>query len=321
VPNRDPRDLDSDEAFRLLDDIGEMGAPVVVLTGGDPAKRTDLIEIVRHGASIGLPMALTPSATPLMTRDLLLRLRDAGLARIALSLDGASAESHDRFRGVPGSYDRTFDILAAAREIGLTTQINTTVTTSNHSQVEDIAAQIGRLDIELWSVFFVVPTGRARGTDLLPADVAESILERLAAIGETSDFDLKTTEAPHFRRVLLERKVPIGDVRGVADGIGRAPRGVNDGRGIVFVSHLGEIFPSGFMPIHCGNVRRDSLASVYRKHPLFRSLRDPDVLLGKCGICEFRRICGGSRARAYATTGDPLGEEPSCAYLPGKWTP
>ena len=320
VPDRDPRDLDSREAFRLLDDIKAMGCPVVVLTGGDPAKRTDLVDIVRHGSSIGLRMALTPSATPLITRRLLTELRDAGLARIAISLDGASAESHDAFRGVSGSYDRTFDILGEAREIGLTTQINTTVTKFNETEIEDIAALVGRLDIELWSVFFVVPTGRAHTADLLEPTIAEDLLERLADICESSDFDVKTTAAPHFRRVLLQRKVSRSDVRGVADGIGRAPRGVNDGQGIAFVSHLGEVYPSGFLPISCGNVRDQNLATIYREHPLFLSLRDSEALQGKCGICEFRRICGGSRARSYAVTGDPLGEEPSCAYFPGRWT-
>ncbi len=320
VPERDPRDLDSTEAFRLLDEIKAMGCPVVVLTGGDPAKRRDLVDIVRYGASIGLRMALTPSATPLITRELLTELRDAGLARVAVSLDGASAESHDAFRGVAGSYERTFEILRAAREIGLTTQINTSVTTFNHAEIEEIAVQAGKLDIELWSVFFVVPTGRAHADDLLQPIAAEDLLERLADISESSAFDVKTTAAPHFRRVLLQRKVSRSDVRGVSDGIGRAPRGVNDGQGIAFISHLGEVYPSGFMPVPCGNVREESLAKIYREHPLFRSLRDPEALHGKCGVCEFRRICGGSRARSYALTGDPLAEEPSCAYSPGRWT-
>ncbi len=319
VPERDRRELDRDEGFRLLDEIKAMGCPVVVLTGGDPAKRSDLVDLVEHGASIGLRMALTPSATPLITRQLLAELRDAGLARIAVSLDGPSAESHDSFRGVAGSYSRTFEILRAAREIGLTTQVNTTVTTSNYPDLDEIAAQVGHLGVELWSVFFVVPTGRAHADDILQPAVAEEVLERLAAILDSSDFDLKTTAAPHFRRVLLQRKVPRDDVRGMVDGIGRAPRGVNDGQGVAFISHLGEVYPSGFLPISCGNVRDQGIADIYRDHPLFRSLRDPDALDGKCGICEFRRICGGSRARSYAVTGDPLGEEPSCAYVPGKW--
>jgi radical SAM protein len=316
VPQRDARELDSRAAFALLEEIRALGCPVVVLTGGDPAKRPDLVDLVCYGTSLGLRMALTPSATPLITRELLLELRDAGLARVALSLDGASAASHDAFRGVGGSYDRTFEILRTAADLGLTTQVNTTVTSSNQAEIEAIGAQVAALGIELWSVFFVIPTGRARSDDLIDAAAVERVLESLAAIAETSPFDVKTTAAPHFRRLLLQRKFARRDVRGLADGIGRAPRGVNDGQGIVFVSHVGDVYPSGFLPIRCGNIRDEGLTSIYRQHDLFRRLRDPDELRGKCGVCEFRRVCGGSRARAFAMTGDVFAEEALCVYQP-----
>ena len=296
-----------------------MGCPLVVLTGGDPAKRPDLIELVRHGSAIGLRMAMTPSATPLITRELLEQLRDAGLARLAVSLDGARRGTHDAFRGVDGSHARTFEILRTARELGITTQINTSVTRFNRHELEDIAREITPLGIELWAVFLVVPTGRASEADLLDPDEVEELLERLVMIGETSPFDIKTTAAPHFRRVLLQHKVPRADIRGLADGIGRAPRSVNEGQGVCFVSHLGEVYPSGFLPIPCGNVRDEGITRIYRDNPLFQKLRDPDALGGKCGVCEFRRVCGGSRARAYAIHGDPLAQEPSCAYVPKRW--
>lgn len=291
-----------------------MGARLVVLTGGDPAKRSDLVELVRHGAALGLRMALTPSATPLITRELLAQLRDAGLARLAISLDGAP-RAHDSFRGVAGSHARTLEILRDARELGITTQINTSVSRFNADDMPAIARSIAELGIELWSVFFVVPTGRGRELACLGKDEVEALLVWLSRLAEDSPFDVKTTAAPQFRRVLLQRKVARGSIVGL-DGIGRAARGVNDGQGTVFVSHVGDVYPSGFLPIACGNVREASLAAIYREHSLFRALRRPDELGGKCGECEFRKVCGGSRARAFAVTGDPLAEDPSCAYVP-----
>lgn len=319
VPERDPNELTTDEGKALLAEVHAMGCPVVVLTGGDPAKRPDLVELVRYGNDIGLRMALTPSATPLVTRELLVELKHAGLARLAVSLDGAAPRSHDLFRGVDGSWARTFTILETARELGLTTQVNTTVTRFNAHELEHIASSLARLDIELWGVFFVVPTGRATEADLLDPDAVEEVMVRLAAIAESAPFDVKTTAAPHYRRVLLERKHHKDTIKGLADGIGRASRGVNDGQGIAFVSRTGDIFPSGFLPIRCGNVRDEGITAVYREHPLFVSLRDPDALEGKCGVCPFKRVCGGSRARAYAVTGNALAEEPACAYVPKGW--
>jgi radical SAM protein len=316
VPLRSPRELSTDEGKRLLDEARAMGVPLVVLTGGDPAKRPDLLDLVRHGSSIGLRMALTPSATPLITRELLVALREAGLARLAISLDGAVAETHDAFRGTSGSYARTLEILREAREVGLTTQVNTSVVRENVGELARVAELVAALDVELFSVFLVVPTGRARGGSALGAEEIEEVLEWLAERSESFPFDVKTTAAPQLRRVLLQHKVRRNEIVGIRDGIGRAPRGVNDGSGIVFVSHEGDVFPSGFLPIRCGNVRDEGLTRVYREHPLFASLRDGDRLGGKCGRCEFRFVCGGSRARAYATSGDPLAADPGCVYEP-----
>jgi radical SAM protein len=316
-PARDPDELDTAEGRRLLDDIHAMGCPLVVLTGGDPAKRPDLVDLVRHGTEIGLRVALTPSATPLVTHTLLARLQAAGLTRLALSLDGPEAGSHDSFRGVDGSFERTLDILRDARTVGLTTQVNTTITDLNVDDLERIADVIRTLEITLWGVFFLVPTGRGEHLRVLDPRAAELVLDRLAEIARTAPFDVKTTAAPHFRRVLLQHKVKRREIVGIADGIGRAPRGVNDGQGVAFVSHRGEVFPSGFLPVSSGSVRNGGLAAVYREHPVFQALRDPERLEGKCGVCEFRRICGGSRARAYALTGNLFAEEPACDYEPG----
>lgn len=318
VPARNANELSTEEGKTLLREVHDMGCPLVVLTGGDPAKRPDLIELVRYGHGIGLRMALTPSATPLVTEPLLRELRDAGLARLAVSLDGAIAATHDGFRGVTGSFDLTMAILENARALGLTTQINTTLYTHNASELEPIAQLCRRLQISLWSVFLAVPTGRGVSLDLLGPRRVERLLEQLAEIARDAPFDVKTTAAPHFRRVLLQQKVQRSEIVGLSDGIGRAPRGINDGQGVAFVSHVGEICPSGFLPIVCGNVRDAGLTRTYREHPLFQSLRDPDKLSGKCGECEFKRVCGGSRARAYAVHGDPLASDPACAYQPGR---
>lgn len=319
-PGRDPQELTFEEGTRLLDDVRAMGCPLVVLTGGDPAKRPDLVELVRHGSSIGLHMALTPSATPLVTRGFLARLADAGLARLAVSLDGLSPASHDGFRGVAGSHARTLEILRDARELGLTTQVNTTVTDLNVADLEAIAAILSGLDITLWSVFFLVPTGRGEQLRVLAPDVAETVLQRIATISATAPFDVKTTAAPHFRRVLLERKAkghPLGVLSDVDEhGNVKGPRGVNDGVGMMFISHHGEVFPSGFLPISVGNVRRGSLAMMYRESPLFKVLRDVGPTRGKCAVCPFIRVCGGSRARAYIMDGGVDGSDPACAYIP-----
>ena len=333
VPRRDPRELSTDEARRLIDTVRHFGRPLFVLTGGDPLKRPDTVELVRYGADAGLRMAMTPSGTPLMTPAVLAALHDAGLSRLAVSLDGATAEQHDRFRGVAGSWEWTIRMLEAARALGISTQINTTISRHNVHDLEALIALMERLGISLWSVFFIVPTGRARTEDLATADEFEQVFHRLYDLSATAPFDIKTTAAPHYRRVILQRQraerrggeragAPTPLTGGVgfslADGVGRA-KGVNDGDGFVFVSHRGVIYPSGFLPVSAGNVRTDDLVEVYRTHDLFRALRDRDRLEGKCGACEYRSVCGGSRARAYAMTGDALESDPLCAYLPPAW--
>ena len=334
VPARDPRELDTAEAKTLIDTIRRFGRPLLVLTGGDPLKRPDAVELVRYGVDAGLRVALTPSGTPLMTPRILGELHDAGMSRLAVSLDGATAEQHDAFRGVAGSWEWTIRMLEAAREIGLSTQINTTISRHNLHQLEDLISLMSRLGIALWSVFFIVPVGRARPEDLTTAEEFEAVFERLYELSATAPFDIKTTAAPHYRRVVMQRQraerrggsrsePPVPFTGGIGfslpDGVGRAAKGVNDGDGFVFVSHRGDIYPSGFLPLTAGNVRTDDLVEVYRSHELFRSLRDRDRLKGKCGVCEFRSVCGGSRARAYAMTGDPLEADPLCVYVPHRW--
>lgn len=324
-PLRDPRELSTAEAYGLMDQVREMGPPLFVLTGGDPLKRSDTVSLVEYGTSIGLRVALTPSGTPLMTPAVLASLRDAGLARLAVSLDGSCAQVHDRFRGVPGSYEWTVRMLRAARDLGLSTQVNTTISRDNLADVEPLIALMRGLDIALWSVFVVVPTGRGHAGQLPTADELEAVFERLHEVSLTSGFDIKTTAAPHYRRVVLQRQRALrresAEMPKAAvphDAIGRS-RGVNDGNGFVFVSHRGEIYPSGFMPVSAGNIRTHDLGDVYRTHPVFTALRDADRLEGKCGVCEYKWVCGGSRSRAFALTGNVHAADPLCAYIPPAW--
>lgn len=320
TPGRDPAELDTEEGYALLRAMRDLGTPVVVLTGGDPAKRDDLEALVAYGASLGLTMTVTPSGTPLMTDARVEAVVKAGAARIAVSLDGPDAESHDAFRGVQGSFEESLRILRAARRAGAEVQINTSVGPHNLRALRPMARLAGEHGVALWAVFLVVPTGRAGASLLLRAQDVERMLEELADIAGEVAFDVKTTAAPHFRRVLLQRHQRDG-ARGVLrdvdeHGVVRGMRGITDGVGILFVSHTGDIYPSGFMPSRAGNVRVDTLADVYRSHPLFTTLRDADALQGKCGQCPFRRVCGGSRARAFAAWDDPMGEDPLCAYQP-----
>jgi len=318
-PRRHPRELSPARSRDLVDDLLRFDPPpLLVLTGGDPLKRDDVFDLTAYAVRRGLRVAMTPSATPLVTRDALARLHDAGLSRLALSLDGVDAATHDAFRNVAGSYDRTFAILADARDLGLSLQINTTFTQRNVGQLDAVADLIADRGIVLWSVFFLIPVGRGlREQRLRPAQY-EQVFEQLWRHAQRQPYGIKTTEAHHYRRFVLQQQGdPQRDPQGHrGDRLQRAPLGVNDGKGVLFISHTGQIFPSGFMPLECGRFPTESVVDVYRHSPVMRQLRDPDQLHGKCGICEYRRICGGSRARAYAVTRDPLASEPDCLYVP-----
>ena len=329
-PKRHPLELSTEEGKQLIDEIAQMQTPVFVLTGGDPIKRPDLFELIQYATGSGVRVSLTPSATTLLTREVVRRLKQCRLARLALSLDGSHREVHDEFRGMCGSFDRTMCAIEWANAIGLPVQINTTFSRRNAEDFDDIAQLIESKNIALWSVFFLVPTGRGKFDDLLSAEEFEAIFAKLYELSRRARFHIKTTEAQHYRRYVLqqqaaERRSGTASVRGAAekveDTIGRAPRGLNDGKGFVFVSHLGEVFPSGFLPLSAGNVKTESLSAIYRESPIFQQLRDPSQLAGKCGACEFKHVCGGSRARAYALTGDPLAEEPCCSYVPKNYKP
>lgn len=315
IPRRDPRELSTEEGLRLIDQVAAFGAPapLFVLTGGDPMWRKDLAELVGHAARSGLTVALTPSGTAMATRSRLRELKDAGLSRIAVSLDGPDAESHDAFRRVRGSYANTMKIIEATLELGLPLQVNSTISRRTLPHLHAMAGRMAQLPLTLWAVFFLVQTGRGAGLEQITPAECEEVLEFLDALAQHAPFGIKTTEAPHYRRVQSRRAEP-----GPSPGRRqlRAPRAVNDGNGFVFVDHVGNVCPSGFLPMPRGNVRDGALVDVYRHDAVFRRLRDPEALGGRCGRCEFRAVCGGSRSRAYAETRDAFAEDPLCAYQP-----
>lgn len=338
-PSRHPDELTTAEAKSLLDDIRRFGPIVFVFSGGDSLKRPDLEELLQYGSDLGLRMAATPAATPLATEERILGLRAAGLARLAVSLDGSNPLIHDEFRQVEGSFDEAIRVLTTAKDAGMSTQVNTVIARHNLHDFDALGRLMGDLGITLWEVFLLVPMGRANRSQVASAVEFEDVFNGLYELARTASFDIKATVAPHYNRVVVQRKaaeaaaqstsdpVSSGDVRdpltagagySYLDRIGRA-RNVNDGDGFLFVSHTGEIMPSGFLPLSAGNVRTDDLVDVYRNSQLFKNLRNRSLLKGKCGYCEFRDICGGSRARAWAVTGDYLRSEPYCSYMPEAW--
>ena len=323
---RHPEELTTGEAFQLIDRLSEFGQPILIFTGGDPMMRRDLFELIAYATQKGLRCSLTPTATALPTQDRLQEAVQAGIRRIALSLDAPHPEIHDDFRKVQGSWQRTMDILQRALEVGLSVQVNTTVATHNADILPEMVPFIEQVGAVQWSLFFLVPTGRAQAEKMISPEEHERIFNWLYDLSQSAPFDIKGTAAPMYRRVAIERKKAASQdgeqvtFQGAgfqyADGLNRPTKGVNDGNGFLFISHTGDIEPSGFLPIPAGNVRRDDIVDIYRNHPLFVDLRDPEKLKGRCGICEYRDVCGGQRGRAFGVTGDYLATDPACAFIP-----
>ena len=322
----DPNELNTEEALRLIDRLAEFGSPILIFTGGDPMMRKDLHELISYAAQKGLRCSLTPTATALPTTARLEKVRDAGIRRIALSLDAPRPEIHDEFRQVKGSWQRTMDILHRAQSIGVSVQVNTTVAKHNVDILDEMVPFLQEVGAVQWSLFFLVPTGRAQAENMISPEQHERVFNWLYDLSKNAPFDIKATAAPMYRRVAIERKraeqgadQPVtfqGAGFQYADGLNRPTRGVNDGNGFLFISHVGDIQPSGFLPITAGNVRTDDVVDVYRHSQIFTDLRTPDKIKGRCGICEYRDVCGGQRGRAYGVTGDYLESDPACLYIP-----
>ncbi|MFV1859629.1 MAG: TIGR04053 family radical SAM/SPASM domain-containing protein [Anaerolineales bacterium] len=326
IPQRDPLELSTEEGYQLVDRFAEFGSPILIFTGGDPMMRRDLFDLIAYAAEKGLRCSLTPTATALPTLERLQKAKEAGIRRIALSLDAPDRKVHDEFRKVDGSWQRTMDILHRAKDTGLSVQVNTTVTKFNLDLLPDMVPFIEEVGAVQWSVFFLVPTGRAQAKTMISPEDHERVFHWLYELSREAPFDIKATAAPMYRRVAIERRKQEAGAGGevtfqgagfqYADGLHRPRKGVNDGNGFLFISHIGEIQPSGFLPITAGHVREDDVVDVYRNHPMFKALRDPSKFKGKCGVCEFRDLCGGQRGRAYGLTGDYLETDPACVYTP-----
>lgn len=321
-PKRHPMELDTAECFRVLRELTRFDTPpIVVLSGGDPFMRRDLFDIVARGVELGLTVSVSPSATALATEARLRRLVDLGVSRVSFSLDGPNAEVHDAFRGFAGTFDRTLAMFERAREVGLEFQVNTTITRQTWPHLPEMVDLVAKHGAVLWDLFLLVPVGRGLAEDLMSPEEHEQVFRWIAESQGAWPFRAKTTLGQHYRRVAVQKRIEAqGGHWWEMDGqeLRRYWPGppTNDGRGIFFISHVGNVYPSGFLPVGVGNVRRQHVVDMYRRAPLFQSLRDTSRLRGKCGVCPFNEICGGSRARAFATAGDALGAEPCCVFQP-----
>lgn len=331
-----PGQLTTAEGKALLDSIAtyDKPRPIVVLTGGDPFERGDLEELTEYGTSLGLNISLSPSVTPRLTRARLEGLKAVGGSALSLSLDGATAATHDYFRGFSGTFDRTVEMAEIVTDVGFRLQINSTITSNNVKEAPALLKRVIDMGAKLWSVFFLVPTGRGTGLGAL------SPLEREDAMNWLHDVSnrvaIKTTEGPQYRRIVIQRSkgqpyeggelykfltAETERLLGPAEHTRRPrpPMAINAGSGFVFIDHLGDVYPNGFLPMHCGNVKEQTLPDIYATSPVFKKLRDPQQWSGKCSVCEFASVCGGSRSTAFAMTGDPLASDPTCAYVPQAW--
>ncbi len=334
-PTPKPDELSHEEALRLIDDVKDLGAPILVFSGGDCLKRLDIAELIQYAKSKKLRTGAVPAVTPLLTSQKILELKKAGLDQMAFSLDAATASEHDAFRRVSGVFDRTLEAVRVAREAGLAVQINSLINLHNLVSMDSLTDLMERLGIVFWEVFFLVPVGRGIELKLLEAEKFEEAFEKIYQLQQRVKFIIKVTEAPHYRRFCIEKEMkkegilPEDAIRkgidlphylrrsaGPGGSIGMAPQGVNSGKGFIFIAYNGLVYPSGFLPIEAGSLRKESLKDIYQNSKLLRDMRNPDLLHGRCGICAYRMICGGSRSRAYAMSGDYLAEDPGCIYQP-----
>ncbi len=317
IPERSPSELNTDEVKELLRDVKKLGSHLII-SGGDPLKREDLFEIISYAREIGIPVGVTPTTSPLATYEALKRMKDLGIFALGISLDGATQESQDAFRGVDGTFNNSMKVLNYAKELNIPVQVNTTCTRGTISEIEGIYNLLSENfspPVSRWSIFFLIPVGRGKELGMPNSSEVESVFEFLYGKSSESPFQITTTEAPAYRAYFFLRELEKGKSRDeIIRGNRRMGLGVRDGNGVIFVSHKGDIYPSGFLPINLGNVREEKLSDIYNHNEALNKLRDPDFYKGKCGACPFKFICGGSRARAYALNGDFLDADPLCYF-------
>lgn len=311
-------ELDTQSSFRLLDQIAEIGKPIVILTGGEPLLRPDIFDIAAHGTQKGLRMVMAPNGT-LVTDDVAKKLSDSGIQRISVSLDGATKERHDSFRGVDGAFEGSMRGIAAAKHAGIEFQINTTISKLNYDQIPQILELAESLGAVALHIFLLVPTGRGKYIidQEITAEEYETTLNWFYDQKDKTSLQLKATCAPHYYRILRQRAKEDGEsVTFKTHGLDAVTRGCLGGTGFCFISHTGIVQPCGFLDLNCGDVTKQSFADIWKTSDIFISLRNYKKLKGKCGACEYKAVCGGCRARAYEATGDYLAEEPLCDYQP-----
>jgi radical SAM protein with 4Fe4S-binding SPASM domain len=304
------------EAFHLIEDVAQMRVPLLALTGGDPLLRHDLFPIVEFASKRFVRTSLALRPTPLLDSSIIPDLKSAGLMRIAVWLHGSTPTLNDSYWRIPGVYRRTLDIIGRCQEAQLPVQVNTIVARRNVHDLDPMIELLTRLDISMWNVFFFVPASAEENAQMLSADDVEAIFAKLYATSNRVHFQVTTTEAPHYQRYLLQQSAKESRQRhGKGNDAGSAPNGSN-GRSSAFVNHDGEVYPNRFLPLSAGNVTTRPISELFRESPLFVSLADHSQLKGKCGRCPYQNACGGSRARAYAVTGDLFAPDPACAYEP-----
>jgi AdoMet-dependent heme synthase len=314
-----PQELNFEESVAFLKQIPEFGAPLpqLILTGGDPLARADLYELIDEARNLGISISITPAATPALTREVLVRLKEHGVEGLGLSLDGSTAARHDSIRGVAGTFDRTIQAMRWAQELEMPVQINTLVAAETTDDLPAIYDLLRLFGIARWSLFFLISVGRGKVLQPLSPDEGEQLMRWVHAVSRKAPFSVATTEAPSYRRVALQKMREEG-MTGEQIRRSGATRGygIRDGHGIMFVSNTGDICPAGFLPLAVGNVRQQNVVDMYRDSPLFQQLHDPAQFENRCGICDFKTLCGGSRARAFAATGNPLASDPMCTFEP-----
>jgi radical SAM protein with 4Fe4S-binding SPASM domain len=314
---REANHFSTAEAFHLIEDVAAMHVPLLALTGGDPLTRPDLFPIIEFASRRSVRTSLTLLPTPNLEADIIAELKACGLIRVGFWLHGSTPALNDSHWGSSGLHRRTLDIIGACHEVQLVVQVNTIVSRWNFQDLDSMIELLTRLDVALWNVVFFVSAGRDETAATLSADEHEEVFAKLYAASRHVHFQIKTTEGQHYQHYLLRQRVK--ESRGrltAAEVIPCLPKGVNDGKGLVFINYRGEAFPSRYLPLSGGDVTRQSLSEVYRDSSLFVSLRDSSRLKGKCGRCPARNVCGGSRARAYAMTGDLFAADPCCAFEP-----
>jgi heme b synthase len=311
-------ELDTRACFRLLDQIAQVGKPIIILTGGEPLLRTDIFDLAKYGTGKGLSMVMAPNGT-LITENIAKQIAHAGIRRISISLDGATPKSHDRFRGVDGAFEGALRGIRLAKDAGIEFQINTTITKANLDEIPKIQNLAASLGAVAHHIFLLVPTGRGKYIldQEITAEEYENTLNWFYDQGGKTPLQLKATCAPHFYRILRQRaKKDQKSITFNSHGMDAVTRGCLAGTGFCFISHRGIVQPCGFLDVNCGDIARESFANIWNHSDIFLSLRNLNNLKGKCGRCEFKNVCGGCRARAFEATGDFLAEEPLCSYQP-----